>query len=79
MDTTHPHGKLTTIGPAIAHSLELQRRGHRVVVQQERGEVTVYLGKRNAPIASHVKASAGTFALALERAVQVTARASQRS
>jgi hypothetical protein len=58
--------------PAIARSLELQRFGWRVVVQQDKVgdavEVTVYLGKRGAPIAEDVKATAGTFAAALERA-----------
>jgi hypothetical protein len=56
--------------PAIARSLELQRRGYRVVVQQEKGEVTVYVGKREAPIATDVKATAGTFAAALDVAVR---------
>jgi hypothetical protein len=54
--------------PAIARSLELQRCGYRVVVQQEKGEVTVYLGKVGAPIASDVKAMAGTFEGALAAA-----------
>ncbi len=57
--------------PAIARSLELQRRGYRVVVQQEKGEVTVYLGKREAPIAADVKGTAGTFAVAIEAAERV--------
>jgi hypothetical protein len=56
--------------PAIARSLELRRRGYRVLVEQDRGAVTVYLGRRDAPIAEHVKATAGTFALALERAAR---------
>lgn len=56
------------IDPAIARSLDLQRLGYRVVVQQEKGAVTVYLGKRDAPIAEDVRATAGTFSLALERA-----------
>jgi hypothetical protein len=58
--------------PAIARSLELQSRGYRVVVQQDKGEVTVYVGRRDAPIATDVKATAGTFGLALERAARAT-------
>jgi hypothetical protein len=54
--------------PAIARFLELQRRGYGVVVQQEKDEVTVYLGRREAPIAEDVRVTAGTFAQALERA-----------
>jgi hypothetical protein len=65
---------MSVTDPTIARSLELQRRGYRVVVQQEKGEVTVYLGKREAPIAGDVKATAGTFAIALERAARLEER-----
>lgn len=59
--------------PGIAASLELQRRGYRVIVEQcMRGStcVTVYLGRRDAPITSDVKASAKMFAAALAEAAR---------
>jgi hypothetical protein len=59
--------------PAIARSLELQRRGYRVVVQQEKGEVTVYVGRRDRPISEDTRATAGTLAAALEKAEKTLA------
>lgn len=61
--------------PAIARSLELQRRGFRVTVEQvgfgSGTVVTVYLGKRDRPISEQVKATGATFAAALRRAAEL--------
>lgn len=46
---------------AINLSLYLQRRGFRVVVQQDKGEVTVYVGRRDAPVTQDARATASTF------------------
>lgn len=58
----------TDSSAGIKLSLDLQRRSYRVVVQQDKGAVTVYLGKREASIAQDVTATATTFGRALEMA-----------
>jgi hypothetical protein len=60
----------------IAFSLDLQRRGYRVIVQQDAqpGQatgVTVYLGRADRPHADQVKVSASTFAAAIRRAAEL--------
>jgi hypothetical protein len=62
--------------PAIAFSLDLQRHGWRVVVQQDsqpgqQTEVTVYLRKANRPLSEQVVASGSTFAAAIRKAAQL--------
>jgi hypothetical protein len=67
---------MTATDNGIAFSLDLQRRGFRVTVQQDSmpgqvTEVTVCLSRRDRPHVEQVQATAATFAVALARAARI--------